>query len=64
MANLNPVTIYFNSVEAATEWADAHPEVYLTVWGETQTGKVRGSFVLRKKYEAQQNANTETVPTV
>lgn len=61
MANVNPVSIYFISIEAATEWADAHPEVLLTIWGETQTGKIRGSFVLRKKYEQQ---NAEAVPAV
>ena len=59
--NLNPITIFFSSLEQATEWADAHPEVYLTIWGETQSGKFRGSFVLRKKYEQQA---AETVPTV
>ena len=61
MATLNPVSIYFSSVEEATEWADAHPEIYLSIWGETQSGKIRASFVLRKKYEQQ---NAETVPTV
>lgn len=60
MANLNPISIYFSSIEEASEWADAHPEVYLTVWGETQNGKVRASFVLRKKYEEA----SATVPTV
>lgn len=59
--NLNPITIFFSSLEQATEWADAHPEVYLTIWGETQSGKFRGSFVLRKKYEQQ---NAEAVPAV
>ena len=61
MATLNPVSIYFSSLEEATEWADAHPQMYLSIWGETQTGKIRASFVLRKKYEQQ---NAETVPTV
>ena len=61
MANLNPISIYFSSLEEAAEWADAHPEIYLTIWGETQSGKIRASFVLRKKYEANVS---ETVPTV
>lgn len=54
MANsLNPITIYFDSLEQAAEWADAHPEVVVTIWGKTQSGnKFRASFVLRKKYEA------------
>ena len=59
--NLNPISIYFASVEEATVWADAHPEVYLTIWGETQSGKIRASFVLRKKYEQQ---NAEAVPAL
>lgn len=61
MANLNPVSIYFDSLESAAEWADAHPEVVLTIWGKTQSGnKYRASFVLRKKAEA----TADTVPTV
>lgn len=63
MANVvNPINIYFSSVEEATEWADAHPEVLLTIWGKTQSGKsYRCSFVLRKKAEQQ---NAEAVPAV
>lgn len=59
---INPVTIYFSSLEEASEWADAHPEIVLTIWGKTQSGnKYRASFILRKKYEQQA---AETVPTV
>ena len=62
MANINPVTIYFDSLKQAAEWADAHPEVVLTIWGKTQSGnKFRASFVLRKKYEQQA---AEGIPTV
>lgn len=54
---VNPVNIYFDSIESATEWADAHPEVILTIWGKTQSGKsYRCSFVLRKKVEAVESA--------
>lgn len=59
-SNSNPVSIIFNDYEAAVMWADAHPEMYLTIWGETMNGKVRGSFVLRKKAE-QQNAELPTL---
>ena len=62
MASLNPVSIYFDSLEAAAEWADAHPEVVLTIWGLTQNGnKYRCSFILRKKAEG---SVEPTVPTV
>lgn len=61
MSNVNPINIYFDSIEAATEWADAHPEVILTIWGKTQSGRsYRCSFVLRKKAEAVES----TVPAV
>lgn len=57
---INPVTIYFSSLEEASEWADAHPEIVLTIWGKTQSGsKYRASFVLRKKAEVE-----STVPAV
>lgn len=60
---INPVSIYFDSLEQASEWADEHPELILTVWGKTQSGsKYRCSFILRKKYEA--TAVEPTVPTV
>lgn len=63
MANVvNPINIYFSTLEEASEWADAHPEVLLTIWGKTQSGKsYRGSFVLRKKAEQQ---SAEAVPAV
>lgn len=63
MANVNPINIFFPTIEAATEWADAHPEVLLTIWGKTQSGRsYRCSFVLRKKVAEQQDA--EAVPAV
>lgn len=62
MSNMNPVTIYFTTLEEASDFADKHPEIVLTIWGKTQSGsKYRGSFVLRKKYEEQ---NAEQLPTV
>ena len=66
MANFNPINIYFDNLEQAAEWADAHSEVILTVWGKTQSGKVRASFILRRKYEEANasSSSVETVPTV
>ena len=65
MANINPVSIYFDSLESAAEWADAHPDVVLTIWGKTQSGnKYRASFILRKKYEEVVSSVEPTVPTV
>lgn len=59
----NPVTIYFDTLEAAAEWADANPSVALTVWGKTLNGKkYRATFVLRKEDEG--SVESETVPTV
>lgn len=59
---INPVTIYFTTLEEASEFADKHPEIVLTIWGKTQSGsKYRASFVLRKKAEQQ---NAEAVPAV
>ena len=58
----NPVTIYFNSLEEAAEWASNNPQVSLTVWGKTLNGKkYRASFVLRKEDE---EAEQPTVPAV
>ena len=58
--NTNPITIYFDNLKQASEWADSHPEVVLTIWGLTRSGsRYRCSFILREKAEV-----TETVPTV
>lgn len=58
--NANPVTIYFDSLDKATDWADAHPEFILTIWGVTRSGnRYRCSFIRREKAEAEGD-----VPTV
>lgn len=55
------VHIYFTSFEDMAAWAEAHPECFLTYWGDTQSGKKHCTFTLRKQSES---VNDSTVPAV